>query len=622
MNAFEQWKAYKVARFHDIKVPMSDCLEFKGDIYFPLKDEKADVQPRPVLLMVSPYLTTSGLANGAWPIGIIPDAVDKGFNVAVISTRGTYGNPGAQNPDTEGEDALDAAKWVARQPWCGDKILTCGISYLGLTQTLLNLKGGVPELETSVINSPAIGQGLHMLPFENCFFRLDDMVQWNIVMSLDRMLNGSFDEETQKQISEDNVLVDDIYSHFERVDTASWARKYGLRNIPIARRMPVYRNWVENYDNKAAFGEPKGPYHFENPCLFVSGWNDIFAINTLELYESGNVSGAENRHRLVMGPWAHMVVPTAERFITGLTNQNAMDLEWLCDKAFGQKSEFFEKTPVALYSFGENRWRREKQWPLSDTVYTKYYLHSDGSANSLEGDGVLSTELPKQEKTDKYISDPANPVPTLLEHLMNGGTCDQSSNEKREDVLCYTSPVLEEDVDITGYIKGRIFAASSADDTDFIMKLVDVDENGKAINLAVGGMRGRYRKDRWNPEPIVPGEIYEYSFSMRAVSCIIKKNHRIRVEVVSTDVPMYDPNPNRFIDLREVTENDYVTAEQTVYHDAEHASFIELPIIPKSHNTDWIEWPFDIATAGGMDALEAQALTELIITSVDFNEAI
>jgi putative CocE/NonD family hydrolase len=284
-----------------------------------------------------------------------------------------------------------------------------------------------------------------------------------------------------------------------------------------------------------------------------------------------------------------------------------------------QPSEFFDKTRVFIYVFGENRWRAEQAWPLPDAVPTKYYLHSGGSANTSSGDGTLSLEKPGAEQLDHYTADPANPVPTLLEHFFIGGRTDQSSNEKRNDVLVYSTPPLNEDVEVTGYIKATLYAASDATDTDFIMKLVDVDLNGTVNNLVTGGVRGRYRKSRTAPEALTPGKIERYEIAMRATSNVFKKGHRIRVEVMSSDAYMYDVNPNQFVDLRTATAKDYVVAEQTIYHSEEYPSLIELPVIPVGREREWIDWPYATEKTGGHDAFVAQNYTQRFATPIELD---
>ena len=226
------------------------------------------------------------------------------------------------------------------------------------------------------------------------------------------------------------------------------------------------------------------------------------------------------------------------------------------------------------------------------------------------GLGTLSQDLPGEEEApDHYVYDPANPIIQSGCNSLAGGQSDQCFVEMRLDVLCYTTPILKEDVDVTGYVRAALYAATSAEDTDFFMKLVDVCPDGNCCNVLTGGRRGRYLKNgRKNPTPLTPGEINEYQMELHATCCTFKKGHRIRVEVLSSDAMNFDINPNAFIDLNKATVKDYVTAAQTIYHDAEHPSCIELPIVPADRERCWIEaedFAFNSAISGYDYALTA-----------------
>lgn len=185
------------------------------------------------------------------------------------------------------------------------------------------------------------------------------------------------------------------------------------------------------------------------------------------------------------------------------------------------------------------------------------------------------------EKADNYKSDPSNPIPSISGHSLLGGAADQRINEIRSDILVYNSPILEEEVEVTGYIKASIYASTSCTDTDFFMKLIDVNPDGVAYNISSGGRRARYLKNgRTNPQALNPGEIIKWDIELKATSNIFKKGHRIRIEISSTDFPNTDINPNCFIDLSKCTKKNYLIADQTIYHDKDYPSMIELPIIP------------------------------------------
>ncbi len=232
---------------------------------------------------------------------------------------------------------------------------------------------------------------------------------------------------------------------------------------------------------------------------------------------------------------------------------------------------------------GENKWVTENKWPLENTIFTKYYFHSNGSANSLFGDGGLSITPPVIEPEDSYVYNPAFPVPTL-----GGNTCcnpdiipwgayDQSSIEARNDVLVYTSDALEVDIEVTGNIIVKLYASTDCLDTDFTAKLVDVSPNGSAINLCDGIIRGRYRESTVHQKLIEPHKIYEYEINLWPTSNVFKKGHKIRVDITSSNFPRFDRNLNTGGEF--ALEHEFKLASQKIYHNKDYMSHIILPII-------------------------------------------
>jgi putative CocE/NonD family hydrolase len=233
---------------------------------------------------------------------------------------------------------------------------------------------------------------------------------------------------------------------------------------------------------------------------------------------------------------------------------------------------------------GENVWRSEKEFPLARTQYTKYYLHSTAGANSSKGDGLLSVTAPGEERTDSFTYDPGNPVPTIGGRLCCGGAippgpANQQANETRQDVLVFSTPKLEKDLEVTGFITVDLYAATSAVDTDFTALLVDVDQSGYARFLTDGIVRARYRNSTSTAEPITPGQIYKYSIDLWATSNVFKAGHQLRLYISSSNFPRF----NRNLNTGESTINgtQMQKANQTIYHDRQHQSTITLPIIPR-----------------------------------------
>jgi putative CocE/NonD family hydrolase len=229
---------------------------------------------------------------------------------------------------------------------------------------------------------------------------------------------------------------------------------------------------------------------------------------------------------------------------------------------------------------GENRWRDEQEWPLERTQWTRFYLHSRGNANSRFGDGALSSDVPANEPPDRYRYDPARPVPFLTEPTSSqiGGPDDYAAIERRDDVLVYVTSPLETDVEVTGPVQLELFAASSAVDTDFTAKLVDVHPTGFVQRLCDGIVRARFRQGMETPALIEPGKIYAYEIDLWNTSQVFFQGHRIGLEVSSSAFPKYDRNLNTGEDLGTGVRME--VAEQAVYHNAEYPSALVLPVIP------------------------------------------
>jgi hypothetical protein len=240
---------------------------------------------------------------------------------------------------------------------------------------------------------------------------------------------------------------------------------------------------------------------------------------------------------------------------------------------------------VRYFTMGKNVWQTADAWPPPQMKGQRFFLHSGGHANSAAGDGLLSRDEPKAELCDNYIYNPHFPTMTTGSrgHMQlvrfPGSPQEQSQAERRTDMLCYTSPELKEDVEVTGSLLLHLYAATSARDTDFTAKLVDVYPDGRAYNVVCDGItRAKYRKSLFKPEPVTPGEINEYVVNMEAVSQLFRKGHRIRIDVASSSFPEYDRNMNTGNGVGE--DKAGVAALQNIYHQSGYASYIDLPVIP------------------------------------------
>jgi hypothetical protein len=257
-------------------------------------------------------------------------------------------------------------------------------------------------------------------------------------------------------------------------------------------------------------------------------------------------------------------------------------LAWY-DYLFKGVQNEFATVPVRIFVMGEDKYHQESDWPPPEAKLTRYFLHSGGSANSLRGDGGLSLTPPKKETPDKFTYDPANPVPSIggslccdAEHY-EPGPRDQRASENRDDVLVYSTKPLAEDVEVTGPVTLELWARSSAVDTDFTAKLVDVSPVGFAMNLTDGILRMRYRDSQEKPGLMNPDQVYKISVDLWATSNVFKKGHIIRLEVSSSNFPRFDSNLNTGAD--QATSREFVSATNTILHDSEHPSALLVPVI-------------------------------------------
>ena len=331
------------------------------------------------------------------------------------------------------------------------------------------------------------------------------------------------------------------------------------------------------------------------PAYNVGGWYDIFLGGTVRNFagmrEAGKTPSARDGQQLIVGPWSHWGFSSGlngDRTFGARASPEYLDLRggtlrffdrWLRDEDRAMSDD----GPVRLFVMGKNAWRTENEWPLARAQPRRYHLRSKGKANTAAGDGWLSEAPPGNEPPDVYLYNPVDPVPTRggalagQLDLMPAGAFDQSRIEEREDVLVYTAPPLSEDTEVTGPVSVTLYASSSAPDTDFTAKLVDVSPSGYAMNLTDGIVRARYRDSKRPANPIEPDEVYEFVIDLWATSNLFRAGHRIRVEISSSNFPRFDRNANTGAPIGLDTE--FVAALQTVHHSADYPSHVLLPVV-------------------------------------------
>lgn len=592
-NADPSYKSAVVYR--NVMVPMRDGVRLATDVYLPSHDGATPAPGTfPVLISRTIYNKSGG--------GGASDFLQHGYAVALQDVRGAYaseGRPARPMLDEgwgEHSDGYDTAAWLRKQPWSNGQVGAYGASYMGGT-TMGIVLTKTPGLVAAVAQVTATDQFSNNWVFVDGALDLLTALPWSIsTRAADTASHAGAD--TARLIRSDLQQFYGDTAERTGAPMQKMLRTLPLRDVPGVRHMPFWNEWLDNWERPWFFRANDTRDHMQNaqvPVVHWGGWYDLFLRNTYDLYEgiSQRAASADARanQRLVIGPWTHG--PCAECVAmpnSGIDSQGYA-VAWM-NRWFKNVANPVLEHPVLLYVMGENRWRAEEAWPLPGTRITRYYLHSGGRANGADGDGALSVEMPGSEPADRYTYDPNDPVPTRGGHSVTGGRAERSDLERRADTLIFSTPVLTEDVEVTGEIRATLYAASSARDTDWWVKLVDVEPDGRVYNLHEGVVRARYRFSRTEPQPLTPGAIEAYRLDLSATSNVFKKGHRIRVEVTSSDFPRTDRHPNVYQDLTRVTEKDFVVARQTVYHDAQHPSSIDLPIIPAARGRRWIETPF------------------------------
>jgi hypothetical protein len=384
-----------------------------------------------------------------------------------------------------------------------------------------------------------------------------------------------------------------------------------LRLLPIltadevltGRPIDFYHEWVlhSTYDDYWKKVSNFGKYQqMDLPILQICGWLDPHVRSLIANYEGIQKDGtplAKRLQKVIIGPWIHTDKPVQAYGDLDFGTDSVIDmyqvfLRWMDRWLKGVENSVEQEPPLRMFTMGRNKWTTAEKWPLPETKWTKFYLRSGGRANSVYGDGKLSLAMPDEnELPDNFVYDPDNPVPTLGA-AANGQILpvDHRPIERRDDVLVFSTDALSDDLEVTGPIQARLHASSSATDTDWTVKLLDVYPDGKAINMVEGIIRGRFREPAAirsglpapgqfeHPKLMDPGTIYEFTVEVGVISTVFKRDHRIRIEVSSSSFPHFDRNLNNGGRLG--VDATIVVAKQRIYHNRRHPSHLELPVIP------------------------------------------
>jgi putative CocE/NonD family hydrolase len=544
----------------DVAVPMRDGVPLRADVY-----RAEDARPVPAIVNRTPYDRTSPLIQLA---AIEPQrVVDAGFALVCQDVRGRFASEGEfYTFFSDVEDTYDTVEWAAAQPWCDGEVGMAGRSYaaavqwLGAAQQPPHLKAISPIVTGSDFYNGWI--------YEGGAFQFGFNVFWIWLMSNPREIGK----------------LEQVYRHLP------------LRTLPIpdptwAR---LYAHWLAHSTDDHYWRSLSINRRYEQilvPAFIVGGWYDVFIRGTLENYVGMRARGGSEEARvsprLLVGPWAHGSTygPYPDHSFELFSPADAIDmpelqLRFFAHHLLGDANGLDAEPPVRIFVMGENRWRDEDDWPLARASDTAWYLRKNGE---------LAREPPRDDPPDEFVYDPDDPAPTiggptsLPARMMkaNSGPLDQRPLDGRADVLAFTSPPLEEAVEVTGGLAVRLFAATSAPDTDFVAKLVDLWPDGTAIILAEGVLRARFREGFDRELPVEPDRPYEYRIDLAATSNVFLAGHSIRLLITSSSFPRFDRNPNTCNPLGIDGPEALQVARQTVFHDAERPSSVLLPVVPR-----------------------------------------
>jgi putative CocE/NonD family hydrolase len=551
-----------VRLLHDQRVPTRDGITLSADVYLPLSGG-----PLPTIVQWTPYESTRErfIAWGVW-------FARRGYAAVVADVRGRYESGGEFDAWTkDGVDAHDTLTWVAGQQWSNGRVGTWGRSYGGVVQWQLAHLGhpNLVCLAPQVIHDDYFWDGYFTGGAFQLALTLGAAALWTSAMSL---ITGPS--------ARDLVLNDRIFAHLPLVE---------LDEYVIGRRVDYWRDWWEHQTNDDWWHQfHHRPEAVDVPIFQQGGWFDPYSGSHLRTFAA---IGDRVPSRVLMGPWSHE--EDVETFTGGdigfgpqsVTVIREHELVFYDRFLKEEANDWDERPPLELFVMGANEWRGESEWPLAGTEPTRWFLRRDRA---------LSREEPAaDEPGDRYEYDPEDPVPTIggvnsvmlmtqgAETPIVPGPIDQRVLEARMDVLSYTSEALQRDLEVIGPVEMVLYAASSARDTDWVVRLCDVFPDGRSIFMTEGIVRARYRggTDGDTMELLEPNEVAEYRFRLYPTANVFLRGHRLRLDVTSSSFPRFSRNLNTGEDVGTGTRME--VARQTVLHTDRYPSHVVLPVVSR-----------------------------------------
>lgn len=578
-------------------VPMRDGIGLSTDIYRP----KGAKGPLPTIFMRTPYNMEKPFED---EMLYTIEGLKRGYAIVFQNERGRYFSEGKfeilGHPQTDGYDALS---WIAKQPWSNGKVGTVGCSSSAEWQLAL---AAMNHPAHAAMIPMAAGAGIGKV---GRFYEQGNLFTGGVQRSLFTVWIYETDNPLRAQLpsglpAETRARIADYNDLDAAKPPVDWPQQ--IRHLPVAetlsdlgepkgtferltKRTPASPEWSQGglYQETTGWGVP---------ALWFNSWYDVSIGPNMELFNhirttSPDAEARDNQYA-VIGPNAHCEFDklssdtvVGERSMGDARfDVTAEVFGWFDRWLKGEKAAYKADTPhVRYYAMGENRWKASAKWPPADAKPLRLYLDSAGKANSLYGDGVLLEQAPAGDSRDSFVYDPLNPVDTLgggdccNGGLIKAGASDQRKLEARQDVLVYSTPPLPAKMEVSGFVNAVLNVSSSAKDTDFAVKLVDVAPDGTAYIIGDTILRARYREGYDRPVFMQPGGIYTLRPTPITTSIVFGKGHRIRIEVTSSNFPKFYRNLNTGGD--NVTETTAIVATNTVHHSRDHPSYIELPVV-------------------------------------------
>ena len=566
-------------------VAMRDGVRLSTSLLIP----KSAADRKPAILIRTPYDRSQELEDK-----LVRPLLSHGNVIVLQNERGTGWSEGKhQFLAGARNDGYDTLTWIAQQPWSNGKVGTLGCSSSAEHQLALAAMNH-PAHKAMVAMGP--GSAIGELPgwnTEGGFYKGGvPMIEWEGWYRF----NGEFDRpKLPSDISrEQRIRMVDMYTPWPPLEFRAALKQKGkdsIKELPskdIESRIGVPPN---DFDTLITLS-PVDPHwrelelihdgdHPRVPALYVDAWHDFTGPNTIKLFEY--LQNTPNQF-LIVAPTGHCAMREATEHTVvgerdmgdGRFDYDGLILKWFDHWLQDKSNDALNRPKVQTFLMGGNRWKTFASWPPPGAKPARFYLHSDGRANSLLGNGRLSMAEPSRESSDAFISNPSNPVPSTGGGDTEPNVQDQTAVETREDVLVYSTEPLKEALAVTGEIKIVLFVSSTTSDADLSLKLVDVYPDGKAYNVSDTMLRLRYRDSFKTPALMKPGEVYRAEPVGMITSNYFAPGHQLRIHIAGSNFPLYERNLQT--GGRNYDETHGRSATLKIYHDSNHVSYVEVPL--------------------------------------------